>query len=257
MKKKIIIFAVLLGIAVSIRAQHAHFTTSGTIVFERRTNVWAMVKRETNKDNDAVLVPALEVYKKNNPQFRVLKSTLSFSGDKTLFTPIEADPPASSLFSAWPLMTQNNTIYTDLADGLAISQKKIFGDAFLVKDSTRKIKWKITDETRDIAGYHCRRANGIMLDSIYVVAFYTTQIPVPGGPESFNGLPGMILGVALPHENLTWFATKVNDTTLPDNVPVPPKKGKKTDNKGFRATLETAVKDQGSVEADFLKQFLF
>ena len=67
----------------------------------------------------------------------------------------------------------------------------------------------------------------------------------------------MILGVALPHENLTWFATKVNDTTLPDNVPVPPKKGKKTDNKGFRATLETAVKDQGSVEADFLKQFLF
>jgi GLPGLI family protein len=257
MKKKIILFAILLGIAVSLRAQHAHFTKSGTIEFERKTNVWAMVKREINKDNDAVLVPALEVYKKNNPQFRVLKGTLSFSENKTLFTPVEADPPASSMFSAWPLMTQNNTIYTDLADGLSISQKKIFGDAFLVKDSTRRIKWKITDETRDIAGYHCRRANGIMLDSIYVVAFYTTQIPVPGGPESFGGLPGMILGVALPHENLTWFATKVTDTSLPDDAIVPPKKGKKTDNKGFRATLETAVKDQGSVDADFMKQFLF
>jgi len=257
MEKKIILFAILLGIAVSLRAQHAHFTKSGTIAFERRTNVWAMVKRETNKDNDAVFVPGLEAYKKNNPQFRVLKSTLSFSDNKTLFTPIEADAPASNLFSSWPLMTQNNTIYTDLTDGLTISQKKIFGDAFLVKDSIRRIKWKITDETRDIAGYHCRRANGLMLDSIYIVAFYTTQIPVPGGPESFNGLPGMILGVALPHENLTWFATKVTDTSLPDNAIVPPKKGKKTDNKGFRATLETAMKDQGSVAADFMKQFLF
>jgi GLPGLI family protein len=258
MKKKIILFIVLLCLAAGIKAQHAHFTKSGTIEFERRTNAWAVIKKEINTDNEAVVAPAFESYKKNNPQFRVLKSTLSFSGNKTLFTPIEADPAGNILFfSIMPLMTQNNIIYTDLNNGLTVAEKKVFSDAFLVNDSTRKIKWKLTDETRDIAGYHCRRANGIMLDSIYVVAFYTTQIPVPGGPESFNGLPGMILGVALPHENITWFATKVTDTTLPDNAVAPPKKGKKTDNKGFRATLQTALKDQGSIAVDFIKQFLF
>ncbi len=57
-----------------------------------------------------------------------------------------------------------------------------------MQDSTRKITWKITDEMREIAGFSCRRANAIMLDSIYVVAFYTDQIPVSGGPESFSGL---------------------------------------------------------------------
>jgi len=31
---------------------------------------------------------------------------------------------------------------------------------------------------------------------INAVAFYTDDIPVSGGPESFNGLPGMILQVA-------------------------------------------------------------
>ena len=31
---------------------------------------------------------------------------------------------------------------------------------------------------------------------INVVAFYKDDIPVSGGPESFNGLPGMILQVA-------------------------------------------------------------
>jgi GLPGLI family protein len=257
MKKKIILFAGLFGMAAGLRAQRVHFTTSGTIEFERKTNVWAMIKREINKDNEAFLVPALDNYKKTSPQFRVLKSTLSFSSNKTLFTPIEADPPANNLFSFSPLMTQNNTIYSDLTAGLTIAQKKIFTDAFMVNDSTRKIKWKITDETRDIAGYRCRRANGIMLDSIYVVAFYTTRIPVPGGPESFNGLPGMILGVALPHENLTWFAIKVTDTTLPENTIVPPKKGKKSDDKSFRTTLQTALKDQGPIAADFVRQFLF
>jgi GLPGLI family protein len=258
MKKKIILFAALLAFVVSVRAQHAHFTISGTIEYERKTNTWAMIKREINKDNDAWLVPALENYKKTSPQFRVLKSTLSFSDNKTLFMPLAADPPTNNLYSFAPLMSQNNTIYTDLTDGLTISQKKIFDDAFLVKDSTRKIKWKITDETRDIAGYHCRRANGIMLDSIYIVAFYTAQIPVPGGPESFAGLPGMILGVALPHENITWFATKVTDNQLPPNTVAPPKKGKPTDSKGFRATLQTSLKDQGpAVGADFMKQFLF
>ncbi len=257
MKKKIILFAVLAAITTSLRAQHAHFTTSGTIEFERKTNAWAVIKREINKDNEAVTVPAFEAYKKSNPQFRVLKSTLSFTGNKTLFTPIEAEPAGNVLFfNMLPLMTQNNTIYTDLNTGLMTAQKTVLGDPFLVSDSARRIKWKLTDETRDIAGYHCRRANGIMLDSIYVVAFYTTQIPVPGGPESFNGLPGMILGVALPHENVTWFATKVTDNTLPENTVVPPKKGKKTDDKGFRATLQTALKDQGPIAADFVRQFL-
>jgi len=244
--------------ALSLRAQHAHFTTSGTIEFERKTNTWVVLKKEINKDNEAFVASAYEAYKKANPQFRTLKSTLSFTGNKTLFTPVEADPATNIfIFSIMPLMNQNNTIYSDMNHGTTIAQRTVLGDAFLISDSTRKITWKITDETRDIAGYHCRRANGLMLDSIYVVAYYTTQIPIPGGPESFNGLPGMILGVALPHENVTWFATKVTDGTLPENAVVPPKKGKKTDSKDFVTTLQNALKDHGSIAVEFIRQFMF
>jgi len=258
MKKTIISLFVLLGLVRLADAQHPHFTTSGTIEYERKTNVFAMIKAITDKDkeNDAVWVPALEAYKKSNPQFRVLKSTLSFRDNKTLFTPADADP-AVGFMSFAPLMNQNNTIYTDFNSNTTIGQKKIFEETFLVKDSTRKIKWKITDETREIAGYTCRRANGIMLDSIYIVAFFTGKIPVPGGPESFNGLPGMILGLALPHENVTWFATKVTDTSLPPNTVMPPKKGKPLDNKQYRETLINALKDQGNVAKGLIKGFLF
>jgi GLPGLI family protein len=258
MKKTIITIVILLGLAGVASAQQPHVITSGTIEFERKTNVFAMLKAITDKDkeNDAMWVPALESYKKSYPQFRVLKSTLSFSNNKTLFTPIESDPP-TGLMSFAPLLTQNNTVYSDLDGHTVTDQRKIFEETMLVKDSTRKIKWKITDETRDIAGYTCRRANGIMLDSIYVVAFFTGKIPVPGGPESFNGLPGMILGVALPHENVSWFATKVTDTSLPPNAVTPPKKGKPVDDKGYRKTVDEALKDRGPIGVGLIKGFLF
>lgn len=237
-------------------AQHAHFTTSGTIDFERKTNMYAIIPKMFNKDNESWFTPLFEAYKKAQPQFKVAKSVLSFSNNKTLFTPAEEElVSGAGYFANAPFATQNNTIYSDLDTKTGIFQKKVFDEFFLVKDSTRKINWKITDETREIAGYNCRRANAIMMDSIYVVAFYTTDIPVSGGPESFNGLPGMILGVALPHENIAWFATKVTDTTLPANAVAPPKKGKLMEAKAFQDKMKSTFKDWGSEAPFYAKVF--
>jgi GLPGLI family protein len=256
MKKITITLTCLLFLSSKLFAQHAHFTTSGTIEFERKTNMFAIIPKMINKDNEVWLTPMLEAYKKSQTQFRTLKSTLSFSNNKTLFTPVEEETVAGGgYFANSPIAMQNNTIYSDLDTKTGIFQKKVFDELFLVKDSTRKIKWKITDETREISGYTCRRANAIMLDSIYVVAFYTTEIPVSGGPESFNGLPGMILGVALPHENITWFATKVTDMTLTPNAVVPPKKGKPMDGKGFKDKMQSTFKDWGSEAPIYSKVF--
>jgi GLPGLI family protein len=256
MKRILVILIALLTGSSQIRAQQAHFTTSGTIEFNRNINMYALMKKRINKDNEAFMQPIYDGYIKNNPQFKILKSTLSFSNNKTLFTPIEPETSNNNFFGDSPMTTQSNTVYTDYSTNLFISQKKVFEATFLVKDTARKIKWKITDETRQIAGYTCRRANGLMLDSVYVVAFYTTEIPISGGPECFNGLPGMILGVALPHDNLTWFATKVTDTTLPPNAVTPPKKGKPADIKSFKATLHEATKDWGQWGQDYLKGFI-
>jgi len=256
MNKKIILFAILFGLAAGVRAQHAHFTTSGTIEFERRTNAYALIGKAINKDNEAWMQPAFDYYKKNSPQFKVLTAKLVFADNKTLYTPNDADIPTNLLMNDSPMLNQYNTIFSDLAGQSLVDQKKVFEQTYLVKDSLRKIKWKITDETRDIAGYTCRRANGIYLDSIYVVAFYTTRIPVPGGPESFNGLPGMILGVALPHENVTWFATKVTEGSVAQANIVAPKKGKPTNDKELWKTLQEAAESWGRVGRLYLKGFM-
>jgi GLPGLI family protein len=236
-------------------AQNAHFVNTGVIEFEKTVNMFALFKKDINKDNDSYMQPAFEQYKKNHPQFKKLKSTLNFADNKTVFDPIEDDGDNGGFWGDDAMVKQNNITFTDLLAGSFISQKAVFETTFLVKDTTRKIRWKITDETRVIAGYTCRRANALVLDSVYVVAFYTDEIPVSGGPESFTGLPGMILGVDLPHENITWFATKVTEATVDPKTLAPPKKGKPVNSKQLMETLHVAMKDWGTWANASLKAF--
>jgi GLPGLI family protein len=137
-------------------------------------------------------------------------------------------------------------VYSDLEQHTLTSQKNIFGSQFLIQDSARSIEWRITNETRDIASFTCRKAVGKMLDSIYVIAFYTDQILTTGGPESFTGLPGMVLGIAIPRINTTWFATKLELSPITDaNLPLPTK-GKKQTGAVFMKTLQDLMKDAKS-----------
>lgn len=254
---KIVILASLLGFTQLASAQNKHFPTQGIIEFEKRVNMYALIKAMIKKyPNETWYNQIFEQYQKTNPQFKSLKSTLTFGKDQTLFIPIEAQVQQNNFFGDYPGVEQNNTIYTNTAAMTSTSQKKIYEELYLVKDSTRKINWKITDEVRNIAGYDCRRANALIMDSIYVVAFYTDLIPVSGGPESFTGLPGMILGVALPYEHITWFATKVTEATITDDKLKVPIKGKAVNNNGLLSILKSALKDWGNNGKDALKGFM-
>jgi GLPGLI family protein len=256
MKTYILLFLICL-LSGGLLAQNAHFTTSGTVEYQKKVNMYATIQKRITKDNEAFLTPALEQFKKNQPQFKTLNSTLSFTNNKTFFNPAEVQETNNNgFFGNEPSASQFNIVYTDLNTGISVTNKKIFEEQFLVKDTVRKINWKITDEMREIAGYNCRRANAVVMDSIYVVAFYSDEIPVSGGPESFSGLPGMILGLALPHENVTWFATKVTDVTIPESSLKIPTKGKPVNNKGLSTTLKSALKNWGEYAQIYYKTFL-
>ena len=97
----------------------------------------------------------------------------------------------------------------------ASRQKPVYEETFLVQDSLLKIKWKITADTRTIAGFQCRKAVGILFDTVAVFAFYSEELMIPGGPEGIHGLPGMILGMGIPRLHATWFATKVQVVNVP------------------------------------------
>lgn len=251
MKNGIITFLVLILFNISTAfCQFARFTKQGSITFEKTINMYALLKPESSDDTFQQLF--YDKYISTQPQFVKLNSTLIFNENKSLFSPLwEENTKIKSGFSG-NYAAQINEVYTDFKTSNFTTLKKVFEEDFIVKDSIRNIKWKITSEVRDIAGYNCRRANAVIMDSIYVVAFYTDEIPVSGGPESFTGLPGMILGVVLPREHLTWFATKVTDVPIPDKNFIIPKKGKLTN----LIDLKKKILEAGKYFEKGLKSFL-
>lgn len=242
--RKIIVFITLTAMnGHPSPAQNAIFLSQGRIEFERKINLWAQIDDETD---DAWK----DIQKKMRPKFKSSYFDLYFNNSKTLYKPGRDNPDNNKL---WQTPADDNTVFNDLAEKLTISEKNIFDQRFLVQDSARKIKWKITNETRNIAGFECRRANAIIMDSVYIVAFYTDEILASGGPESFSGLPGMILGLAIPHEHMTWFATKVYAEDVPVSVLTAPAKGKKINNAAMLLELKDALKDWGNWGKIYIK----
>lgn len=246
---------VLMFCAPSVQAQYARFVESGVIEFEKRVNMYAKIKDRIGKSS--FMEQAFEQYQRANPQFKAFTYNLAFNGSKTRFWPQDNQESTSGgFFGNDPSIDIGNIIAMDLLTQQGTSQKSIYEETYLITDSLRQIQWRFTNESREIAGYECRRANALVLDSIYVVAFYTDQIPVSGGPESFTGLPGMILGVALPYEHVTYFATKVDDRPVSAQELAAPTKGKAVDYRELREQLEASLKNWGDYAQSIVKAML-
>lgn len=186
--------------------QESKFYESGQVEYEKTINLHVIAKKMKLDE------PVYEAYKNGHDQFFKTNSTLMFSGKRSLFMPsgnsVSQNVNVYNGFT-FPFSEQANTVYMDFASNLSVKQKKLSEKRLLISDTIVPVKWRITDEFREILGFSCRRANGIVMDSVYVVAFYTDQIHLQAGPESFNGLPGLILQVALPHQNVTWKAISI------------------------------------------------
>lgn len=234
--KTVVLFCLSNFLSIINFAQNAIMIHEGEIEFEKRVNAFAILDEYYIGDAFTGTQQFTEQhkqfaqqYKANNPQFSKTNFTLSFNDDYSLYNPTQNTTNNDQI----SLLTTKNIVYSDLKNNTFVAKKSVLGDTYIVNDSIRKIQWKITNETREIAGFNCRRANAIIMDSVYVVAFYTDQIVPKTGPESFTGLPGMVLGIVLPHEHITWFATKVFVKQIPNEEFKPPSGGKNVNNEKF------------------------
>ncbi len=229
------IFSILFILFSLISNAQTTFLSAGKIEFEKKLNI----QKETEDDH------WLDNVRDKIPKYRTSFHNLYFMDGKTLYEKgVENNEKTSFMQED---KSVDDIIYTDLKQGTFYKKQAAFDETFLVSDSIRIIKWQMTNDLRDIAGFECHKAVGKILDSVYVVAFYTDQIKTSGGPLSFCNLPGMILGVAIPRSNLTIFATKV-ELTEPkeEKFKIPTGKMKKTDYKGLTQILQKALSDWGS-----------
>lgn len=243
MKKYLLLYCSLFIIHCSLNSQDI-FLSKGKIEFEKKVNVYKNLDDQSSGENNGGF-DWVSQYKKQIPEWNITYFNLFFNGDKTLYKPGRELTQAQKIPDWFQDPAQNNTVFCNLENNQSISQKSVFESVFLINDSLRRTQWKISSDTRDIDGFKCRKATAVIMDSVFVIAFYTDQITTSGGPESFNNLPGMILGLAVPRLHTTWFATKVELTEPTAAELAPPAKGKKANNTDLVSKLKSSMKDWG------------
>lgn len=65
---------------------------------------------------------------------------------------------------------------------------------YAIAESLPKMVWKLTNDSKTIKNYTCKKATTTFRGRTYEV-WYTEKIPISIGPWKFNGLPGLILSV--------------------------------------------------------------
>src|SRR5690349_136721 len=147
MKKYILI---LMSFA-CVAGAHAQtvFLAKGKIEFERKINVHRQYEPDENDTWYKEYVSKL-------PKFHTSYFDLYFSDDKTVYKHNRDGDGPKNFWGIGP--AKENNIMTDLAKHTSTSAKRVFEENYLIQDSVRNIQWRITGETRDIAGFSCRKA---------------------------------------------------------------------------------------------------
>ncbi|MBC7937337.1 MAG: GLPGLI family protein [Rhizobacter sp.] len=206
------------------------FITRGKIEFEVKRNIKRIVSAQQG---------AGDGFLSSLPEFDISYRDLIFSWNQSIY-----QPGRKNLTSVFP---SSGEVYIDLEKRQSIRKSRFIDEEYVLADTLQKIRWKIENETRKIAGWECRKAVGRIYDSVYVVAFYCPEMIPQGGPELFSGLPGMILGLAIPRQYTTWFATKIEIANIDETKIVPPviKKNKQYNKKELAEIMLKKFKDSG------------
>ncbi|PKR80571.1 hypothetical protein CW751_09360 [Brumimicrobium salinarum] len=189
--------------------------SSGEIIYEKRTNLekrYEGTQRFGGNSNKWIKEPKIDKY------------VLYFNESASVFVPIP--PDVGDEDREWS--TMKNSTYRNYKENKMERQFSYYGSELYLRDSLKERDWIITENRREIAGFETKQALWIANDSTRIYAWYAERLTPSTGPESFGGLPGTILGLALEDGGVVYFAREVK-TLSEDDIYKQMPKGKEKD----------------------------
>lgn len=239
--KKLIALSLFILLIPKIKAQN--FIAKAQVEYEVRTNI----KKTMGSGFWA------EMMEDKLPDFKTGYYLYTFNNNKSIFKFNRWAPNTLPAFLKQP--DEETLWYSDFEADEIIARKNIIGSNFMVKDSLKKIEWKLTNENMVIAGFNCRKAEAIIFDSVYIFAFYSEEIMISGGPASIGGLPGLILGLTIPRMYTSYVATKIMVNDIPLNEIKAPSTKKTFTYESLKKDIIELTKDwRGENEEDNRKE---
>jgi GLPGLI family protein len=248
-------------------------TTSTTIVTAQMKEGKISYERKINMHRN---LPDPQM-KSMVPEFRTDKFELIFNENASLFRSVvddEAPDPFANAGGGGGGMRMNfrmptaNT-YTDLAKQMQYEERAFFEKEFLIIDSLKQYKWKLSEETKTIAKQLCKKATTMITapqmrmrvsvtsggnntdttantprapKETELVVWYAENIPVSFGPDSYSGLPGVIMEIDQDNGANVTTAVEVS-AKYPKKELIAPSKGDKMNRAQFQESMQKLMQD--------------
>ncbi len=265
MKKIQLVFGMLIALTSVITTAKAQMK-EGKISYERKIN---MHRNLPDPQMKSMI-----------PEFRTDKFELIFNESVSLFRSVvdeEAPDPFANAGGGGGggmrfnfRMPSANT-YTDLAKQMQYEGREFFEKEFLIVDSLKQYKWKLSEETKMIAKQLCKKATTMITapqvmrmrvsmgrggenntdttantprapKETELVVWYAENIPVSFGPDSYSGLPGVIMEIDQDNGANVTTAVEVS-TKYPKKELVAPTKGEKMNRVQFQENMQKLMQE--------------
>lgn len=98
--------------------------------------------------------------------------------------------------------------YIRYDEGTVVETREFMGRTFRISEPRHEFAWKLTSEQAEHLGRMVIKATAEH-GGTSIEAWFTPSIPLPGGPASYGGLPGMILVLSLDGGRTQYFASDI------------------------------------------------
>ena len=113
-----------------------------------------------------------------------------------------------------PPKAEIKKVFTDVKKNKKIETYEFMTRNFMVESDLINFSWKINNKMKKVGEYVCLGAE-IKEGDDYIIAWFTSQIPVSIGPLLYRGLPGAILAIEK-NEKIIILAKNIDLTNLDD-----------------------------------------
>lgn len=251
--KKYVLTAIVLFTMQAVIAQQKE----GRVVYER--TVQMQIRFSGGNDHMEQMMP----------KTRTDKFELLFGNGQSLWKAIpeeEADEPSfggNGMQIRMVVAGANDVLYSQLNEKRKVELRELFEKEFLIADSIKQLKWKLTGETKQVLGKNCQQAlsssiqtrtmmtneNGTMSrkeisDTVNIIAWFTPEIPVSTGPAEHQAqLPGLILEMDISNGRQVYKAVEISPKVDVAAIKEPKGKGKKLTAEEFKAERDKMLKE--------------
>lgn len=220
--------------------------TEGTISYERKMNLH---KRLTGDR---------EQMKAFIPEFRTTKHILLFTDSVSVFKGIQeqsnqqerrfegggGDGGGQRMMFFGGGGGDNSEMFKNFSKGIGYEAREIGAKNYIIDDTLKMSGWKISGESKTIQNYSCFKASMKNAQDQNVIAWFAVGITSPSGPETYGGLPGVILEMDINDGESVYTTTAITEKVEKKEIKEP-KKGKHIARNEYNKMMREMMQNQG------------